>query len=154
MKYFIVENKEGLRGHWGGYATEEEAQQQNFTFEAAIITSDKDPARVLFEKQNDNTFLDILPEKTAADFAKEYEPRAAAGKKIIETVKTERLKQVEAGITTITEATEIDAETVQIQYKLSTGDLLTAKLLTENLADSAHKIEFYNLITAAILELY
>lgn len=171
MKYFIVKNTEGLEGNWGIFDTQAEAEAEiagtktvirngkevvkpNFSFDAVVVASDKDPERVLFEKQPDDTWLPIERPKNSQDYAKEYESRVIRGQKIVADTRTERLTQVEAGTATIAQVTAIDAETALIQFKLQSGDLLTAKTLTEQLVDSEHKTEFLGLINTAIAELY
>lgn len=154
MKYYIVKNTEGVQGHWGAFDTQEEAEAQSFTFDTVIIQSDKTPERILFEKQSNGTWLDIEREKTSQDFEREYVPRAQRGRKIVDSVRVARLKEVEVGNITIQNASLIDAETKLIQFSLKEGDLITAKVLCEQLTDSTHKTEFLNLINQAISELY
>lgn len=153
MKYYIVKNTEGVQGHWGAFDTQAEAETQTFTFDTVIVSSEISPNRALFEKVGENWVVTERP-KTSVDYAQEYIPRAIRGQKIIDDTRTDRLKQVEAGTISISAATSIDAETALIQFKLQSGDLLTAKVLTEQLADSTHKTEILALINTAISELY
>lgn len=171
MKYFIVRDSEGLQGNYGVFNTATEAteaatgtktvirngqefEESNFSFPVLMLSSDKDPKRVLFQKQPNGTWLDIEPPKTIQDFQKEYKVRADRGLQIINQVREARLLEVNAGDVTLQAASEIDKETKLIQFTLREGDLQTAKLMLEDLPDSTHKTEFLTLVNTAIAELY
>lgn len=170
MKYYIVKDAEGLQSKWGIFDTQQEAEakangtktvirngeevtEPNYSFNAVVVASDKTPDLVQFEKVN-GVWIDTERALTAQDFAAQYKPRRNRGNQIVEQVRTERLIQVASGVITIAQASAIDAETKLIQFTLKEGDILTAKVLLEQLPDSSHKTEFLALVNTAISELY
>ena len=156
--YFIINTDiKGKQAHFGAFSSKSKAKKQLAKMSlknGAIVTSDLDPTQVLFEKQEDGSWLDLEREWTIEDTEELYAPMVERGNEIVKTIFSNRVGKFRNGEITEEDAIKVDVETDRIQVKLKEGNLKTAKYMLEQLPDSSHKTEFLGLINTAISELY